>query len=149
MKTDAKYRRNLPHLGGRLFLTDGGIETSLIFQDGLDLPHFAAFHLLRNMAGRAALVRYYERYIEIAKSDGVGFILESPTWRASTDWGDRLGYSRADMAAVNAKSIELMHALREAHETTRMPMVVSGCVGPRGEVPIFPPTPHGNNRELR
>lgn len=133
METDAKYRKSLPHLGGRLFLTDGGIETSLIFQDGLDLPHFAAFHLLRDMAGRSALVRYYERYIEIAKADGAGFILESPTWRASTDWGDKLGYSRDDMAAVNAKSIELMHALREAHETTRMPMVVSGCVGPRGD----------------
>ncbi len=133
MKADAKYRRNLPHLGGRLFLTDGGIETSLIFQDGLDLPHFAAFHLLRDMAGRSALVRYYERYIEIARADGTGFILESPTWRASTDWGAKLGYSRADMAAVNAKSIALMRALRDAHETTRTPMVVSGNVGPRGD----------------
>lgn len=133
MKADAKYRRNLPHLGGRLFLTDGGIETSLIFQDGLDLPHFAAFRLMRDAEGRSALVRYYERYIEIAKADGTGFILESPTWRASTDWGDKLGYSRADMAAVNAKSIALMLALRDAHETTRTPMVVSGNVGPRGD----------------
>ena len=133
MKADAKYRHNLPQLNGRLFLSDGGLETSLIFQDGLDLPHFAAFHLLRDMAGRTALVRYYERYIEIAKADGAGFILESPTWRASTDWGDKLGYSRDEMEAVNAKSIELMLALREAHETVRTPMVVSGNVGPRGD----------------
>ncbi|MGQ0582115.1 MAG: homocysteine S-methyltransferase family protein [Reyranella sp.] len=133
MKADAKYRQNLPQLDGRLFLSDGGLETSLIFEDGLDLPHFAAFHLLRDMAGRSALVRYYERYIEIAKADGAGFILESPTWRASTDWGDKLGYSHDDMAAVNAKSIELMLALREAHETVRTPMVVSGNVGPRGD----------------
>jgi hypothetical protein len=32
----------LPQLGSGLFLTDGGIETSLIFLDGLDLPYFAA-----------------------------------------------------------------------------------------------------------
>jgi S-methylmethionine-dependent homocysteine/selenocysteine methylase len=133
MRIDAKYRQSLPHLGGGLYLTDGGIETSLIFQDGLDLPYFAAFHLLRDAAGRAALVRYYERYIEIAKSDGVGFILESPTWRASTDWGDKLGYSAADIAAVNRNSILLMNDLREAYETMRTPMIVSGCIGPRGD----------------
>src|SRR3990167_6775411 len=133
MEIEAKYRQNLPHLGGGLFLTDGGIETTLIFQDGLDLPYFAAFHLLREATGRAALIRYYERYIEIAKSDGVGFILESPTWRASTDWGDKLGYSAADIATVNRDSIRLMHGLREAYETVRTPMIVSGCVGPRGD----------------
>ncbi len=133
MSIDAKYRKKLPHLGGGLYLTDGGIETSLIFQDGLDLPYFSAFHLLRDAPGRRALVRYYERYIEIAKSDGVGFILESPTWRASTDWGQKLGYSADDMAAVNRTSIRLMHDLREAYETLRTPMIVSGCVGPRGD----------------
>jgi len=133
MRIDAKYRQSLPHLGGGLFLTDGGIETSLIFQDGLDLPYFAAFHLLRNATGRAALVRYYERYIEIAKSDGMGFILESPTWRASADWGAKLGYSAADIAVANRSSIQLMDDLREAYETMRTPIIVSGCVGPRGD----------------
>jgi homocysteine S-methyltransferase len=86
----AKYTRQLPHLDRKLFLTDGGIETTLIFHDGLELPHFAAFHLLRDAKGREALVRYYERYIAIAKAAGLGFVLESPTWRASADWGDKL-----------------------------------------------------------
>ena len=94
----------LPQLGSGLFLTDGGIETSLIFIDGLDLPYFAAFHLLRDKTGRDALVRYYERYIAIAQADGVGFILESPTWRASVDWGSKLGYSRDAIAAINSQS---------------------------------------------
>jgi len=133
MRIDAKYRQSLPHLGGGLYLTDGGIETSLIFHDGLDLPYFAAFHLLRDVAGRAALVRYYQRYIEIAKLDGVGFILESPTWRASTNWGDKLGYSAADITVVNRDAIRLMRGLREAYETVKTPMIVSGCVGPRGD----------------
>ncbi len=123
----------LPQSNGGLFLTDGGIETTLIFHDGFDLPYFAAFHLLRDPRGREALVRYYERHIAIAKADGLGFILESPTWRASPDWGSKLGYSAADMATVNREAIELMHALRDCHETALSPMVVSGCVGPRGD----------------
>ena len=125
--------KTLPQLGSTLFLTDGGIETSLIFLDGLELPHFAAFHLLRDKQGRDALVRYYEHYIAIAKADGVGFILESPTWRASSDWGARLGYSRGAIAVVNRQAIELMHELKSKHASRTTPMVVSGCVGPRGD----------------
>jgi len=126
-------RQHLPQLSDAMFLTDGGIETTLIFHDGLELPHFAAFHLLREKTGRDALVRYYERYIAIAKSAGVGFILESPTWRANADWGEKLGYTRDEVAAANRDAIRLMLELRASHETARTPMVVSGCVGPRGD----------------
>jgi homocysteine S-methyltransferase len=133
MTATNKYRHQLPQLSGGLFLTDGGIETTLIFHDGLELPHFAAFHLLRDRSGRNALARYYERYLAIAKIDGAGFILESPTWRASTDWGDKLGYTSDEIAAANRDSIRLMLDLRARHETARTPVVVSGCVGPRGD----------------
>jgi S-methylmethionine-dependent homocysteine/selenocysteine methylase len=129
----SKYRAQLPQLADGLFLTDGGIETTLIFHEGLELPHFAAFHLLRDAKGRAALRRYYARYAEIARRDGLGFILESPTWRASSDWGDKLGYSESELAAANRQSIELMRELRAEFETAGSPMVVSGCVGPRGD----------------
>lgn len=122
----------LPQLDGGLFLTDGGIETDLIFNDGFDLPYFAAFHLLQSEKGTAALRAYFARYAAIARNAGVGFILESPTWRASRDWGDKLGYSSAALAAANAKSIALIEELRtELGGGT--PMVVSGCVGPRGD----------------
>jgi S-methylmethionine-dependent homocysteine/selenocysteine methylase len=133
MQSTSKYRNRLPQLSGELFLTDGGIETTLIFHEGLELPHFAAFDLLREASGRAALMRYYEPYIVIAKEAGVGFILESPTWRASADWGEKLGYTREGIAAANRASIELMLGLRARHETPPTPMVVSGCVGPRGD----------------
>jgi S-methylmethionine-dependent homocysteine/selenocysteine methylase len=128
-----KYRTHLPQLDGRLFLTDGGIETTLIFHDGFELPHFAAFDLLRGARGRAALRAYYARYAAIARREGVGFILESPTWRASADWGEKLGYTDAALAAANSDSIALMRELREEFETPRSPMVISGCVGPRGD----------------
>lgn len=123
----------LPQLDGGLFLSDGGIETTLIFHEGLDLPYFAAFHLMKTPDGRASLARYFERYVAIARADGMGFIFESPTWRASSDWGDKLGYSRDQMAAVNRDSITLMRELRAKHHVADLPMVVSGCVGPRGD----------------
>ena len=127
------YRNALPQLDGGMFLTDGGLETSLIFHDGLELPHFAAFHLLKDEAGAAALRRYFVRYAEIARANSVGFILESPTWRASSDWGGRLGYSAAALASANARSIGLMQEMRTAFQGERTPIVVSGCVGPRGD----------------
>ena len=89
----AKYRNNLPQLAGDLFLTDGGLETTLIFHDGLDLPLFAAFDLLKSAAGERALRTYFQTYAGLAKRYEVGFILESPTWRANADWGTKLGYA--------------------------------------------------------
>ena len=129
----AKYRDSLPQLGGGLFLTDGGLETTLIFHDGLDLPYFAAFDLLKTPAGREALKRYFSNHASIAVANGCGFILESPTWRASSDWGAKLGYSDVDMAEVNKQSIDQLAELRQIFETERSPMVISGCVGPRGD----------------
>jgi len=116
-----------------LFLTDGGIETTLIFHAGLDLPFFAAFHLLKDEQGAAALRQYFASHAAIARQYGVGFILESATWRASSDWGNKLGYSRQALDEANRKAIALLHELRLELETDRVPMVISGCVGPRGD----------------
>jgi S-methylmethionine-dependent homocysteine/selenocysteine methylase len=129
----AKYRDSLPQLKGGLFLTDAGIETTLIFHEGLDLPYFAAFDLLKDQSGQAALRRYYSSHASIARDSDCGFILESATWRASGDWGDKLGYSEVDMAEANRQSIALLVELRRLFETDRSPMVISGCVGPRGD----------------
>lgn len=132
-ETMTKYRQNLPQLDGGLFLTDGGIETTLIFHEGFDLPYFAAFDLLREQRGKEALRNYFVRYASIARSKGLGFILESPTWRASSDWGQKLGYSDDALAAVVRESIEQLEELRAEYESERTPMVISGCVGPRGD----------------
>lgn len=128
-----KYRDRLPQAGGSLFLTDGGIETTLIFHDGFDLPCFAVFDLLKSDRGRAALRAYFRRYIDIALDHGTGFILESPGWRASADWGEKLGYSKADLARANREGIAMLAALRAEHESETTPMVISGCIGPRGD----------------
>jgi S-methylmethionine-dependent homocysteine/selenocysteine methylase len=127
------YRGHPPQVDANVFLTDGGIETTLIFDDGFELPAFAAFTLLSDEAGRAALVRYFESYVAIAVRDGVGIVLETPTWRASADWAGRLGCTLEELVAINRDAVELLLDLRQRHETAATPIVLSGCVGPRGD----------------
>ena len=128
-----KYRNSLPQLGTGLYLTDGGIETTLIFHDGLELPDFAAFHLLQTEDGEKALQKYFRTYAEIAKRFDTGLILESATWRASNDWGMRLGYTTEALADVNRKAIQMLEEIRNAYEIKQRPIIISGCVGPRGD----------------
>lgn len=129
----AQYRNALPQLAGTFFLTDGGIETTLIFHEGLVLPDFAAFHLFKTPQGEAALRKYFRTYAEIAKRFGTGLILESATWRANADWGKKLGYTPEELADANRRAIHLLEELRSEYQTERTPIVISGCIGPRGD----------------
>lgn len=126
-----KYRNNLPQLSSDIFLTDGGMETSLIFHDGLDLPEFAAFDLLKNDEGFQALQNYYKTYVAIAAKHKVGFILESATWRANSDWGTKLGYSEDELKIKNQQAIKLLDGIRAEFESINTKIVISGCIGPR------------------
>lgn len=128
-----KYRDKLPQLAGKPFISDGGLETTLIFHNGMELPEFAAFDLLKDKPGSDTLADYFATYIKIASDNSVGFLLESPTWRANIDWGQKLGYSQADLDQYNRKSIELMSSLRDEYETANTPIVISGCIGPQGD----------------
>jgi len=130
--TGRRHRDLLPQLEDRLLITDGGLETTLIFHEGIDLPLFSAFVLLADDEGTATLRRYYERYLAIAREHGLGILLESATWRASPGWATRLGYSEAELADLNRKAIRLLAELRDEHADVR-PAVISGCVGPEGD----------------
>ncbi|HZI91603.1 MAG TPA: homocysteine S-methyltransferase family protein [Thermoleophilaceae bacterium] len=127
------YRNALPQLDGGLFLTDGGLETVLIFHQGYDLPAFAAFDLLKDDQGTATLRRYYEPYVALAKEHSAGFVLESPTWRASPRWATEIGYSEQELDDLNRRAIGLMEQIRDEHRTAGVPMVISGCVGPQDD----------------
>jgi S-methylmethionine-dependent homocysteine/selenocysteine methylase len=129
----ARYRNQLPQLSGGLFLTDGGIETTLIFREGLELPYFAAFDLLKDEKGYAALRKYFRTYAALARRYAIGCILESATWRASLDWGTKLGYSVTALAELNRQAIRLLQGIRDAYEDDTTPVVISGCIGPRGD----------------
>ena len=127
-----KYRDNLPQKSGTLLLTDSGLETTLIFHDGLDLPAFAAYPLIGSAEGRETLRRYYRRHLAIAHDHGTGFLLEAPTWRASRDWGAELGHGPEELARFNREAIALLCDLR-GEEHGSAPIVVSGNIGPRGD----------------
>ena len=120
-------------IDSRHFLLDGGLETTLIFENGIELPEFAAFPLFDLETGRDALRDYYLRYIYLAKKSDCGLILESPTWRASSDWGEKLGYDRDELRRINNTAIGFLHDLREVFEDEATPMLVSGCIGPNGD----------------
>lgn len=123
----------LPQLRDRPMVTDGGMETDLIFHHHVDLPCFAAFPLVETEAGRSLLESYYDGYAAVARAAGAGLLLEAPTWRANPDWGARLGYGPADLARVNAAAIAMLMGLRERYATTITDVIISGMVGPRGD----------------
>lgn len=128
-----RYGFRIPQLDGGLFLTDGGIETTLVFHEKISLPDFASFTLLKTREGEAILKNCYREYARVARKFGTGVILESASWRASADWGKRLGYTRETLAAAVRDSVRMLEEIREEDEFAGMDFVVSGCFGPRGD----------------
>jgi S-methylmethionine-dependent homocysteine/selenocysteine methylase len=121
----------LPRL---LTLTDAGMETALIFHQGVELPCFAAFPLVETAGGREALSRYFRPFLDLASDRGLPFMLDAPTWRANPDWGARLGYDARALAAVNRRAVEFVAQLRdEAHRPGSPPILVEALIGPRGD----------------
>lgn len=117
---------------GKYCLTDGGLETTMIFQRGITLNHFAAFELLRSEKGRKELELYYQPYLALAERLKLGFVIESPTWRASADWGFRLGYTHDELFALNKNAIKFIRELTDDYDSLPQ-VIVSGNIGPRSD----------------
>jgi homocysteine S-methyltransferase len=126
------HHDHLPRPSGRSFLTDGGLETCLVVDDGLELTAFASFLLLTSPEGTERLRTYYLEYLRTANRLGLGFVLETPTWRANPEWGRSIGFAPDRLALINRRAVELMHEIRSIDGGAE-PVVVSGCVGPRGD----------------
>jgi S-methylmethionine-dependent homocysteine/selenocysteine methylase len=129
----SKYRNALPQLSTDLFLTDSGLETILIFHQEIDLPDFASFPLLDEDQGRQTLKNYYSRHAAIAKRNNVGIVLDTPTWRASADWGVRLGFDKENLDRLNRMAVDLLLEVQEEFDEGVTRVVVSGILGPRGD----------------
>ena len=116
-------------------LTDAGLETVLLFEEGLDLPHFASFPLVDTDEGRAALRRYYAPFLELARDRDVPLVVSAPTWRANPDWGSLLGYDGDELAAVNSRAVSFVEDVCDEvlGPEGRGNAVVEGCVGPRSD----------------
>jgi S-methylmethionine-dependent homocysteine/selenocysteine methylase len=122
----------LPQLE-RTYLTDAGLETDIVFNRGIELPHFASITLLRSGSGRAALEDYFRGFLDLAARVGTGIVLESATWRASPDWAQPLGLSVEGLDALNREAVAMLCRLREDYRARIPGIVVSGCIGPRGD----------------
>jgi len=128
-----KYRNQLPQLSSSIFMTDGGLETDLIFNKGIDLPEFAAFDLLKSSDGKQTLKNYYQDYLVIAKKKCNGFVLEAPTYRANPDWVVKIGYALDDLQVIHNTAIEELEDLRNEFEDDNFKVPISVCIGPRGD----------------
>lgn len=128
-----RYRDHLPQLGGEIYLTDGGVETDLIFNRSIEIREFAAHTLLPELNGRAALERYLRSYLELARSRGTGFILDTQTWKAHPHWAGDLGATDAELKQVNRDAVAFIAGLREEFSANREPIVLNAVVGPRGD----------------
>ena len=129
-----KYRQQLPQLADKLFVTDGGLETVLVFQQQIELPEFASIDLLQRKDGPQIINDYMTPYVQIARDSGLGLVMETATWRASPDWGPKVGFpDEVALAQANHQAVVIVDQMRRNSETTSTPIVVSGTIGPRGD----------------
>ena len=133
MTSDALHRHTLPQTKGGLYLTDGGLETYLVFDEGIELPCFASFPLLDQAKGHDLLSAYFARYMKIAADSGLGFVLDTATWRANTDWAAKLDYDAANLARINRAAVTFAASLRANLANAGKPVVISAVIGPRGD----------------
>ncbi|EHL98162.1 homocysteine S-methyltransferase [Acetobacteraceae bacterium AT-5844] len=123
----------LPAQTEAVFLTDGGLETSLIFEQGIELPQFAAFPLLASPEGRESLRTYFEPFLALAHQHQVGFLLDTPTWRANPEWGTKLGFSPSALDDIQHRAVAWARELRRPFHSPDTPVPINGAVGPRGD----------------
>ncbi|MEM9601604.1 MAG: homocysteine S-methyltransferase family protein [Pseudomonadota bacterium] len=127
----ALYRNELPQLTGKTFLAYTGMETDLLFTQGVDLLGFASYPLLETSRGRELLTGYFTNLIEIGRESGLGVILESPTWVANRDRGAAIGYTPDRLIELNKQAIALMAHIRD--KNSDLPTVLSANIGPRDD----------------
>ncbi|MGB3181757.1 MAG: homocysteine S-methyltransferase family protein [Cyclobacteriaceae bacterium] len=127
------YRSALPQLSDATFMTDGGLETDLIFNRNIDLPEFAVFDLLKDDEGKKVLREYFSDYLTLSKTNCRGFILETPTYRASPDWAQKIGYSAEALKQMCITAVQECELLRKDYGGDGFSMPISMCIGPRGD----------------
>jgi S-methylmethionine-dependent homocysteine/selenocysteine methylase len=115
------------------WIADAGLETVMIFLEGIDLPHFASFVLLDSEAGRAALTRYFDHFADLASAAGTGLVLDTATWRANMGWAAAMGMDADAIRQANLQAVAFARDCRDRHETDALPILINGVVGPAGD----------------
>jgi S-methylmethionine-dependent homocysteine/selenocysteine methylase len=127
-----RYRGSLPQLDGRLFLTDAGLETDLIFNHGIELRAFAAHTILSDPAALKVVREYFAGFLALAREVDAGFIMDTLTWRAHPYWSAELGESPAELKAATENAVSLAIELRDRADNPR-PIVINAVTGPCGD----------------
>lgn len=123
----------LPQLSGRVFLTDAGLETDLIFNHGVEIRGFAAHTLLPVAADREKMAEYFRGYLRLARELGTGYVLDAPTWKAHPHWAAELGEDEATQRRANHEAIAFIAGLRDEFRVAAGPILLNAVVGPRGD----------------
>ncbi|MFN4140197.1 homocysteine S-methyltransferase family protein [Aestuariivirga sp.] len=118
---------------GVFYLTEGGQETEIMYKHGHNLPEFAMFPLLDNPAAVADLRAMYQRYLETAARHHFIALMGGLDYRASPDWGIKLGYSAEELAEAQLRSIAFLREVAKPFEGQLPGVMVVGLVGPRGD----------------
>ena len=105
-------------------LTDGGIETRIIYEFKRSIGDFEACKLLADEAGRDILRRIYQSYAQVAVRYGLPIQLGTPTWRASRKW-------TKDVEGVNAAAVELLRTIMQQFAEARI--ILAGVIGPASD----------------
>lgn len=117
----------------RAWTTDAGLETVMIFLEGIDLPHFASFALLDSATGMAALTRYFDHFVQLAGDGDTGLVLDTATWRANMGWAATMGMDRAAIRNANLQAVAFARDFRARTETESLPILINGVIGPDGD----------------
>ena len=128
-----RYRHALPQLNCGLYLSDGGLETDLIFNHGIPIKGFASHTLLPGESTRLAMTNYYRGFLSLAQVMDTGFILDGQTWKAHAHWADDLDESIDELREANRTSVAYIAALRDEYAANRQPIVLNCSLGPRGD----------------
>jgi len=125
--------RFLEKQDGRFYLTEGGIETDVMYKYGFELPEFAMFTLLENPKAVKVMRGMYQRYLDVVAKHNLCALMSGTDYRASLDWGDKLGYSAAGLNDMILANVDFLRELAEEYESDIDDILIAGSVGPRGD----------------
>lgn len=130
-----------PRREGLLYLTEGGTETEIMFRHGHALREFAMFELLDKPSAVNDLRGMYRRLLDTIAGHGCAAMLAGLDYRASPDWGAKLGYSRDALAEFQHRCIDFLREVAAPYRGDLPDIAICGCVGPRGDA-------YGAEREI-
>ncbi len=122
-----------PRLENKFYLTEGGTETEIMYKWGFELPEFAMFPLLDNPKADAVIRNMYRRYLDVAAEQDTGVLLNGHDYRASPDWGEKLGYSAEGLQQMQRRTIQFLDEIRTEYADRVADVYIAACIGPRGD----------------